>query len=203
MCGAALTWTDLIRQPQLAKGSPHIRRATPHLGYTYPAQFATAVGRLPEDSPRISKALLPTIPRTNGIATNVVIVNAAPPRPPVFLPAAMPPQASYAQVQSIAQPIAPPVTKPKEYTLRLDEPQWFFAGGRRIRIQLHDYGSLSIGVQLDYGRNIRLQKQTNPDPHEMGELTLIHQEGSVRVYHWNAARAPIGCYLLRVVGDAT
>ena len=115
----------------------------------------------------------------------------------------MPPQASYAQVQSIAQPIAPPVTKPKEYALRLDEPQWFFAGGRRIRIQLHDYGSLSIGVQLDYGRNIRLQKQTNPDPHEMGELTLIHQEGSVRVYHWNAVRAPIGCYLLRVVGDAT
>lgn len=204
-CGAALTWTGSIRQPPIDRGSPHIRRATPHFGYTYPGQFASnalpvAQEVIQQPSASTASSRLP-IPRMGLSATHGTIVNIAASHPPVFIQTAAPQTATFVQTQAAPQPTAPPVTKPKEFALRLDEPQWFFAAGRRIRIQLHDYGSLSIGVQIDYGRNVRLQKQTNSDPHEMSELTLIHQEGSVRVYHLNAVRAPIGCFLLRVIGD--
>jgi len=35
----------------------------------------------------------------------------------------------------------------------------------------------------------------------MSQLTMIHQQGSARVYHLNTPEAPIGGYVLRVVGE--
>jgi hypothetical protein len=87
----------------------------------------------------------------------------------------------------------------QEFALKLDTPQFFAAGGRQIAITLHDFGSETIGVRVDYRGFLRLRKQSNPDPREASELTLIYQSGTTKAYHLNSPRAPIGCYLVRVV----
>ena len=140
LCGATLTYTGLIRQPEFSKPEPAIRRNTLHLGAR--SVDSRSISAYPnvqtgqQTGFQNGRFYANTTPQTTGYAINV-----ASPAAPQAGVSGRPPQSLRTEPR--------PQAAPKEYTLRLDEPQWFFAAGRKIRVQLHDYGSETIGVQID------------------------------------------------------
>lgn len=214
-CLAVLYFAGFIQPPPFAQPQKQVRRGIPHISRFENGHLVTGPStsswspvassqpaRSPSSTPRAFGPPVTVVSFENGQFRSTttsggkksvsVYPRSTAVRPPVSAP--IPSQPAPAPVASAA-PSA------RECALRLNEPQLLFAAGRNIRIQLHDYGAESIAVQIDYGPTVRLRKQKNPDPREMSELTLIHQERGTRIYHLNAAHAPIGCYLVRIVGE--
>lgn len=190
-CGAVLTWTGAIRTPVAEPPSPYIRRATSHARLLQTVQIQPLIGQnVARPSPPSAYYSASTPPTAYRQTT---FTNGA------FSASSASPSSASTSTATTFSSVKAPTSRLQEFALKLDTPQFFTAGGHQIPITLHDFGSETIGVRVNWGSFVRLRKQSNPDPHELSELTLIYQSGSTKAYHLNSPRAPIGCYLIRVV----